>query len=151
VRAGSYSLREQDSHRKRSPQPEEAIMRRLLLLSLIVLGVTSCATTDSASMAPPTVDVTGSWAGQWAYTQATLGSGQIQMTLQQTGSKVSGNTTITGTPVDRSGAINAIVTGNTLQLVYPTGVTGRLTVQGDTISGQLGGMNPANVTLKKVK
>ena len=126
-------------------------MRRLLLLSLVLLGVTSCATTDSASMAPPTVDVTGSWAGQWAFTQATLGSGQIQMTLQQTGSKVSGTTTITGTPVDRSGAVNALVSGNTLQLVYPTGVTGWLTVQGDTISGQLGGMNPANVTMKKVK
>jgi len=24
-------------------------------------------------------------------------------------------------------------------------------VQGDTITGQLGGMNPANVTMKKVK
>ena len=126
-------------------------MRRLLLLSLVLLGVTSCATTDSASMAPPTVDVTGSWAGQWAYTQATLGSGQIQMTLQQTGSKASGNMTVTGTPVDRSGAVTALVTGNTLQLVYPTGVTGWLTVQGDAISGQLGGMNPANVTMKKVK
>jgi hypothetical protein len=126
-------------------------MRRLLLLTLVLLGITSCATTDSSSMASPTVDVTGSWAGQWAYTQATLGSGQIQMTLQQTGSKVSGTTTITGTPVDRSGAVNALVTGNTLQLVYPTGVTGWLTVQGDTISGQLGGMNPANVTMKKVK
>jgi len=151
VRAGSYSLREQDSHRERSHQPKETIMQRLLLLSLIVLGVTSCATTDSASMAPPTVDVTGSWAGQWAYTQATLGSGQIQMTLQQTGSKASGNMTVTGTQVDRSGAVNALVTGNTLQLVYPTGVTGWLTVQGDTITGQLGGMNPANVTMKKVK
>src|SRR5262249_57077978 len=85
VRAGSYSLREQDSHRKRSPQPEEAIMRRLLLLSLIVLGVTSCATTDSASIAPPTVDLTGSLAGHWAYTQATLGNGQNQMALPQHG------------------------------------------------------------------
>jgi len=126
-------------------------MRRVVLLSLVLLGVTACATSNSASTAPPTVDVTGSWAGQWAYTQATLGSGQIQMTLQQTGAKVSGNTTITGTPVDRSGAVNALVTGNTLQLLYPTGVTGWLTVQGDTISGQLDGMNPANVTLKKVK
>ena len=56
-----------------------------------------------------------------------------------------------GTPIDRSGAVNALVSGNTLQLLYPTGVTGWLTVQGDTISGQLDGMNPATVTLKKVK
>ena len=33
----------------------------------------------------------------------------------------------------------------------PTGVTGWLTVQGDTISGQIGGMNRADVTLRKVK
>ena len=126
-------------------------MRRLVLVSLVLLGVTACATTNSASTDPPTVDVTGSWAGQWAYTQATLGSGQIQMTLQQSGSKVSGNTTITGTPVPRTGAVNALVSGNTLQLLYPTGVTGRLSVQGDTMSGQLDGLNPANVTLKKAK
>src|SRR5262245_34414271 len=127
-------------------------MRRLLFVSLIVLGVTSCASTESAApTASPSVDVTGKWAGQWSYTQATLGSGQIQMTMQQTGSKVTGNADITGTPVPRSGPITAVVSGNTLQLVYPTGVTGWLTVQGDTISGQLGGLNPANVTMKKVK
>ena len=74
------------------------------------------------------------------------------MTLQQTGAKVSGNMTVTGTPtVDRSGAVSALVSGNTLQLVYPTGITGWLTVQGDTISGQLGGINPANVTLNRAK
>ena len=95
---------------------------QLMLLALVVLGMTSCATTDSASTAPTSVDVTGKWAGQWAYTQATLGSGQIEMTLQQTGAKVSGNMTVTGTPtVDRSGAVSAVVSGNTLQLVYPTG------------------------------
>jgi len=125
---------------------------QLVLLALVVLGVTSCATIDSASTAPPSVDVTGTWAGQWAYTTATLGSGQIEMTLQQTGAKVSGNMTVTGTPtVDRSGAVSALVSGNTLQLVYPTGITGWLTVQGDTISGQLGGINPANVTLNRAK
>ena len=48
---------------------------QLVLLALVVLGVTSCATIDSASTAPPSVDVTGTWAGQWAYTTATLGSG----------------------------------------------------------------------------
>ena len=47
-------------------------MRRLMLLGLILLGVASCARTqsDPALMAatPPTVDVTGTWAGNWAYT-----------------------------------------------------------------------------------
>lgn len=71
------------------------------------------------------------------------------MTMQQSGSKVTGNAEVSGTQVPRSWPITAIVSGSTLQLLYPTGVTGHLTVQGDTISGELGGLTPANVTMKK--
>ena len=128
-------------------------MRRLMLLALILLAVASCAgpKTDPAMMAtsPPTVDVTGTWVGDWVYSPASLGSGQIKMTMQQTGSKVTGNADVSGTRVPRSGPITAVVSGNTLQLLYPTGITGHLTVQGDTISGELGGLTPANVTMKK--
>jgi hypothetical protein len=127
-------------------------MRKVLFLSLLVFAATACASSESmSSMAAPSADVTGKWSGQWAYVQATLGSGQIEMTLQQTGAKVSGNMLVTGTPVDRSGAVSALVSGNTFQLVYPTGITGWLTVQGDTMSGRIDGMNPANVTMKKVQ
>ena len=129
-------------------------MRRLMLLGLILLGVASCARTqsDPALMAatPPTVDVTGTWAGNWAYSPPTPGSGPIKMTMQQTGSKVTGTVEVSGTQVPRSGPISAIVQGNQLQILHPTGVTGSLTVQGDTISGELGGLTPANVTMKKV-
>ena len=129
-------------------------MRRLMLLALILLAVASCAgpKTDPAMMAtsPPTVDVTGTWVGDWVYSPASLGSGQIKMTMQQTGSKVTGNVEVTGTQMPRSGPIHALVSGNHLQLLYPTGVTGYLTVEADTISGELGGLTPANVKMKKV-
>ena len=98
-------------------------MRRLMLLGLILLGVASCARTqsDPALMAatPPTVDVTGT-------------------------------VDISGTPMPRSGPISAIVQGNQLQILHPAGVTGSLTVQGDTISGELGGLSPGTITMKKV-
>ena len=139
----------------RPHQTKEGVMRRLMLLGLILLGVASCAggpKTDPALMAsdPPTVNVTGTWAGDWVYQPASLGSGHIKMTLQQTGSKVTGNVEVSGTRMPRSGPIHALVSGNHLQLLYPTGVTGYLTVEGNTISGELGGLSPADVTMKKV-
>ncbi len=126
-------------------------MKRMLFLALVVLSTAACGGTMESSSAPPTVDVTGSWAGQWGYTNASLGGGQINMTVTQTGSKVSGNMTVTGTPVDRNGPVSGLVSGNELRVLYPTSITGRLVVQGDTMSGQIDGMNPANMTMKKVK
>jgi len=42
-----------------------------------------------------------------------------------------------------------LVIGNEAHLVYPTGFTGYLTVSGDDMKGQIDGMNPANVVLKR--
>ena len=119
-------------------------MNRFLLIGIAFMGITACATTP---LAPPTVDITGSWAGQWGYTNPSLGNGQFQMAVKQTGADVSGNMTLTGTPIDRNGALSALVTGNEVRIQYPSGITGRLTVQGDTMSGVIDGMNPANITL----
>jgi hypothetical protein len=118
----------------------------LLFVVLAALGSTSCA---SAPTAQPGADVSGKWQGTWAYQTTTLGSGQITMTLSQTGSKATGNMIVTGTPVERSGAVTMLVIGNEVHLVYPTGFTGYLTVSGDEMKGQLDGMNPANVVLKR--
>jgi hypothetical protein len=118
----------------------------LLFVVLVALGSTSCA---SAPTAQPGADVSGKWQGTWAYQTTTLGSGQITMTLSQTGSKATGNMIVTGTPVERSGAVTMLVIGNEVHLVYPTGFTGYLTVSGDEMKGQLDGMNPANVVLKR--
>jgi len=61
------------------------------------------------------------------------------MTLTQTGTKATGNMTVTGTPVDRSGAVTMLVSGNDVYLVYPTGITGYLVVSGDEMKGELDG------------
>ena len=121
-------------------------MKRFALIGIVLMGMAACATTPAA---PPTVDVTGSWAGQWGYDNPSLGSGSISMTVKQTGADVSGDMVVTGTPVSRTGSISALVTGNEVRILYPTSITGRLTVKGDTMSGEIDGMNPAKVTLKK--
>ena len=121
---------------------------KLLLVGLVALGSTSCAT---APMAQPGVDVSGKWQGTWVFQNASLGSGNIMMTLSQTGSKATGNMVVTGAPIDRTGSVTVLVSGNDVYLVYPTGMTGYLTVSGDDMKGQLDGMNPGNVVLKRQK
>ena len=122
-------------------------LRRLIVIGLVALGGASCA--SGPASAPAGVDVTGKWQGAWQFQNASLGGGQVTMTLTQSGSKASGNMVVTGAPVDRTGAVSALVTGNELYFVYPTGITGYLTISGDEMKGQLDGMNPGNVTLRR--
>jgi hypothetical protein len=121
---------------------------KLLLVGLVVLGTAVFASAPSAQTKP---NVSGKWAGTWAYQQASLGSGQIEMTLTQKGTKATGNMVVTGTPTDRSGAVNLMISGSDVYLVYPTGFTGYLKISGDEMKGQIDGMNPANVVLKRQK
>ena len=122
-------------------------VRTLLLAGLLASG---CTTGGGAAVAQ-TGNVSGKWQGTWVYQNASLGSGQIVMTLAQSGTKATGNMLVTGTPVDRSGSVTVLVQGNDVYFVYPTGATGYLTVSGDEMKGQIDGMNPANVILKRQK
>jgi len=121
---------------------------KLLLVGFMMLGAAISASAPSAQTRP---DVSGKWQGTWAYQNASLGSGQVVMTLSQKGSKATGDMVVTGTPVSRSGAVNLMISGNDVYIVYPTGFTGYLTVSGDDMKGQVDGMNPANVVLKRQK
>ena len=121
---------------------------KLLLVGLVIVGAAIWVGAPSAQTRP---NLSGKWQGTWVYKNASLGSGQIVMTLTQTGSKATGSMVVTGTPVDRSGAVNIMLSGNDVYLVYPTGLTGYLTISGDEMKGELDGMNPANVVLKRQK
>ena len=121
---------------------------KLLLVGLVVLGSAVGASAPSAQTKP---NLSGKWAGTWAYQQASLGSGQITMTLTQKGSKATGDMVVTGAPVDRTGAVTVMISGNEVYLVYPTGFTGYLKISGDEMKGQIDGLNPANVVLKRQK
>jgi hypothetical protein len=121
--------------------------RTLLLAGLLALGVTIAV---GAAVAQ-TGNVAGKWQGTWVYQNQGLGSGQIVMTLTQSGAKATGDMVVTGTPVPRTGAVTLLVQGNDVYFVYPTGATGYLTLAGDEMKGQIDGVNPANVTLKRQK
>jgi hypothetical protein len=126
-------------------------MRRVgpLAVGLMLMGLAGCA--GSMQQAPPTVDVSGKWQGDWVARQQTQGGGQIQLDIKQTGAKYSGNLLITGAPNDPSGLTEGYVTGNRVEITLPAGATGYLTVNGDEMSGLIAGMDGAKVTLKRVK
>jgi hypothetical protein len=126
-------------------------MRRVewLVAGLMVMGLAGCA--GSMQQAPPTVDVTGKWQGDWVARQQNQGGGQIQLDIKQTGAKYTGNLLITGTGDDPSGLTEGYVTGNRVEITVPAGATGYLTVNGDEMSGLIAGMDGAKVTLKRVK
>jgi hypothetical protein len=115
----------------------------------MLMGLAGCAA--SMQQAPPTVDVSGKWQGDWVARQQTQGGGQIQLDIKQTGAKYSGNLLITGAPNDPSGLTEGYVTGNRVEITLPAGATGYLTVNGDEMSGLIAGMDGAKVTLKRVK
>jgi len=110
-------------------------MSRFSLIALLLLGVAGCASSSmEAPGAAPTVDVTGSWGGQWAYTNASLGGGIIDLSLKQDGAKVSGNATITGTAVDRNGPVSGLVRAASTATVWRTTGTCGCGPRGDSTS-----------------
>ena len=125
-------------------------MRHLLRFAVFiaVLGSAGCASTQP----PPAIDISGKWAGTWVGTnQPAGGSGQIEMTVKQTGSRYNGNILVTGSPNDPTGLTEGFVTGNQVEISVPAGMTGRLTVNGDEMSGSIAGMSGAIVKLRRQK
>src|SRR6266508_802599 len=110
-------------------------MRSLLGITAVCVGLVAagCAGFGPTTTAP-TVDITGKWAGTWVATNPGLGSGQIEMTLKQTGSQYSGN---------------RVVSGNEVRVMQPSNLTGSLTATADSMTGILDGVVAANVTLKR--
>jgi|SRR5712692_5192470 len=85
-------------------------MRRVLrfVVGLAVLGLAGCASTQ----APPTVDVSGKWQGNWVALMPSECGGQIQMDIKQTGSRYIGTILVTGAANDPTGLTEGFVTGN---------------------------------------
>ena len=121
----------------------------LLLASVMLVGF-GCASTPKTPPAPPSVNVTGAWAGNWSFQNPSLGGGSLRGTFQQDGSNLTGNFTIVGGgSAVRFPVTNLIgfVSGNQITLSQPS--RGTLTVNGDQITGIVEGLDTANVTLRK--
>jgi hypothetical protein len=124
-------------------------MRRVLsfVAGIALLGLAGCASTQ----APPTVDVSGKWQGNWIALMPSQGGGQIQMDIKQTGSRYIGTILMTGARNDPTGLTEGFVTGNRVEITVPAGATGTLAVNGDEMSGTIAGMDGAKVTLRRQK
>src|SRR5262249_60921236 len=70
---------------------EEGSMKLLrgIPVGLLALMAAACASTPPP--AEPTVNVTGTWVGEFVCTDPSKGSGSVVMKLNQTGSRVSGD------------------------------------------------------------
>ena len=122
-------------------------MRRVWALVAVAAVLVSAGCAGNVLMAPPAVNVTGKWLGNWMFDPVSLGGGQLVMDLKQVGAEVTGTLLVTGPSVNRPTTIQAIVTGNEMKLQGR--IPGTLTVTGDQISGTVEGVVPATVSAQR--
>jgi hypothetical protein len=58
---------------------------------------------------------------------------------------------VTGAGADPSGLTEGFVTGNQVEITVPAGATGRLTLNGDELTGKLAGISGWTVTMRRQK
>jgi hypothetical protein len=121
-------------------------VQRLVGAGLMV-AIGGCAGAGTPE-APPTVNVTGKWAGTWSYRNPSMGGGQVIMDLKQDGAKVTGPMTVSGPTSSEPTNFQGRVTGDSIVLEAAHG-SGTLTVKGDEMTGMVYGIMPATVSLKR--
>jgi hypothetical protein len=100
---------------------------------LLAIGFTMLLGCATGATKQPSVDVTGTWAGEYV-AGGDIGSGSVTMTLQQTGVNVTGEVVVGGAIALFSGPVTGTVSGDALSLSYRGG-TGEFTVKGNEMSG----------------
>ena len=129
-----------------------------LVIGALVLMLSGCAAVGGGT-APPSVDVSGQWAGTWSLHRPTMrypevGYGDIFMTLKQSGAEVTGELTATGdlmapgSPTALPTNFEGAVRGRSIILKSPHS-SGLLDVRGEEMTGVIGAIMPANVSLRR--
>src|SRR5215813_12013171 len=107
-----------------------------VIVGLVTLMTAACATTPSA---PPGVNVSGKWAGTWAYQPSTIGAGTLSGTFQQdSDGKLSGNFLIVGggnAVRNPAATIIGFVSGNQVTISQPSSGTLTVNPAGTEMSG----------------
>lgn len=103
-----------------------------LLIGLLFLVSSACATAPTGPPQTPTVDVSGVWEGSW---YSSYGGGQVSLTLQQTGAKVTGEITLTKSQTFQGGPVEGTVAGNLFTFTSSGPFRAELTVKSDEMSG----------------
>jgi hypothetical protein len=121
----------------------------VLMLGVVIVTFGACASTP---MTPPSVNVSGKWAGDWSYPDPAFGSGTMSGTFQQDEGKLSGNFLIIGggsTVRYPAATIIGFVSGNQVILSQPSSGTLTVNPAGNEMSGWVNGLDQAKVTLRK--
>lgn len=114
------------------------------LLATLLVAAVACSTTQ---LAPPAVNVTGNWLGTWQYDNIQSGNGDLRGTFEQSGQNLTGRFNVTGPVLNHVATVTGAVSGSDILLTQPA--SGRLTVNGNQITGYINGLSPARVTLRK--
>ena len=120
----------------------------VLIAAALAFG-SGCAPSDWIERTLVTVDVTGVWAGSW--TVGPPGSGDIELTLQQSGPKVTGQLRMTGSQVGQpDGPIEGTVSGDMFSFRQTHGrLIGDLQVKGDEMTGSGTGATLMKINLRR--
>ena len=121
---------------------------RALLVASVMVAIAGCASGGATPSAPPSVDVTGKWAGTWSFRNPALGGGQVTMDLKQVGASVTGPMSVSGPTSSEPTNFAGTVSGNSIALSAAHG-SGTLTVNGDQMTGMVYGIMPATVSLSR--
>ena len=112
----------------------------MLLVAMLPVG-SGCAKTDWIDRTLVTVDVTGVWQGT-TIREGAYGPGSITLTLQQAGSKVTGQAVLNTSQLPGSRSVEGTILGDKLQFHTSDGrLSGALQVSGDEMEGT--GQSPA--------
>ena len=122
-------------------------VQKLLIAGLMVV-IGGCAGGASMPSEPPSVNVTGKWAGTWSFQNPSMGGGQVTMDLKQDGAKVTGPMSVSGPTSSEPTNFAGTVSGSTITLDAAHG-SGTLAVKGDEMTGRVYGIMPARVSLKR--
>ena len=106
-------------------------MTTWLTMGFLVLIAAGCARPDWIEQTLVTVDMTGVWQGTYS---RTMGSGTMELTLQQNGAKVTGQARVSSLSA-LDGPIEGNVGGDTFRFRHPRGLSGELQVNGDEMTG----------------
>jgi len=121
-------------------------------VGFLVLTATGCARPDWIEQTLVTVDVTGVWRGSFGNSNAAGGGGPVELTLQQSGTKVTGQlsgslNSVVGGRVPIEGTVN----GDMFRFHdLRGGVTGAVQVSGDEMNGSgTARENSTTITLRR--
>jgi hypothetical protein len=112
---------------------------------MVALVVAACAPAPRG--APPAVNVTGIWEGQWQI--AGVSRGSLAMTLVQRGGQVSGEVALTLGQGLQGGPMEGRVSGSTFVFRSEGGFEGVATVDGNHMTGRARATQIAEIVLRR--